>query len=147
MGIGRTKDMKYYVDKNGCFICTSHYLDKDGYPKFKRNNTSYYMHRYVYEENFGEIPKGLIVRHMCDNTSCINPKHLILGTNKDNSEDMVMRKRSSTGVKNGQNKLSETEVIEIKNSDLSQMKLSKTYSVSQKTIWDIKNKFTWSWLE
>ena len=36
---------------------------------------------------------GNIVRHTCDNRRCINPKHLVLGTHKDNSQDMVQRGR------------------------------------------------------
>jgi hypothetical protein len=64
-------------------------------------------HRKVYEESYGPIPKGLMVRHTCDNRSCVNPKHLILGTAKQNSQDMVDRNRQAKGSKIGNSILTE----------------------------------------
>lgn len=53
-----------------------------------RNET---VHRVSYEVFNGEIPKGLLVRHSCDNRKCCNPAHLSVGTHKDNLQDAVDR--------------------------------------------------------
>jgi hypothetical protein len=45
----------------------------------------------------GEIPDGYYIMHTCDNPSCINPDHLISGTQSDNIKDMVKKKRFRLG--------------------------------------------------
>lgn len=58
-----------------------------GYGQFTRNRKYWTTHRYVYTMVFGDIPKGLVVRHLCHNTKCCNPEHLSIGTQKDNWYD------------------------------------------------------------
>lgn len=40
-------------------------------------------------------PAGAVVRHTCDNEACINPGHLIVGTQKENIEDCIRRGRKT----------------------------------------------------
>lgn len=53
-------------------------------------------HRIAWEIKNGPIPKGMCVLHRCDNPSCVNPKHLYLGTHADNMRDIALRERNST---------------------------------------------------
>ena len=90
-----TRLIEYEINNDGCWICTSHKRDKNGYPVIVRNRKHWRGHRYSYTINKGNIPEGLVVRHTCDNPNCINPSHLILGTQKDNVHDMFDRERKS----------------------------------------------------
>jgi hypothetical protein len=53
-----------------------------------------YAHRYSWELHYGPIPDGLWVLHHCDNTICVRPDHLFLGTAADNVADMLTKGRA-----------------------------------------------------
>jgi hypothetical protein len=48
-------------------------------------------HRAAYLLLVGAFPKDLEVCHHCDNKRCINPKHLFLGTQRENVEDYIRK--------------------------------------------------------
>lgn len=52
-------------------------------------------HRASYLLFIGDIPEGLQVCHRCDNTSCVNPNHLFLGTAQENTDVKLKKKRSA----------------------------------------------------
>lgn len=52
-------------------------------------------HRLSFHIAFGVDPGALCVLHKCDNPACANPKHLFLGTRRDNMEDMRRKERGS----------------------------------------------------
>lgn len=149
-----SKEVIIEIQENGCWKCLSHCTDKDGYVRIRYNGKHDRLFRVLYQQKYGEIPKGLVLRHLCNNAWCVNVEHLKVGTHKENTEDMINCGRSLkgknnfkiNGIKNGSNKLTEEEVKEIYLSDLSYNKLSKIYNVTSTNISYIKNKRQWKWL-
>jgi hypothetical protein len=81
------------VDKTQtCWLWTGA-VDKDGYgfitgPDGRKSST----HRLSFLIASGELPSG-VVRHSCDVRTCVNPAHLLPGSQADNVADCVERGR------------------------------------------------------
>lgn len=130
--------------KGECVECTSHVICGTGYPNVRRNGKYQKLSRYLYAKKYGNIPKGKVIRHTCDNRWCVNIDHLIIGTQKQNIQDAVERKRMAQGEKHYCAKLTVVQVKEIKNTpSLSIGQLGNKYNVSPTTIYDIRRGKTW----
>lgn len=147
-GINR-KNIKYYVNEKGCWICVSHALDKDGYPLFTHPITKklIHIHRYMYEQRFGDL-KDLYCCHKCDTPLCINPDHIFLGTAKTNAEDCLKKGRHTDkhGEKHHLAKLTEHDVLEIRKDVRPKSQIAKEYGVSWSCIYDVKKRRRWGYL-
>jgi hypothetical protein len=97
----------------GCWEWTGR-KDQHGRGNIKWNGTPTKAPRVAWMLTHGPIPDGGLVCHSCDNPSCVNTDHLFLGTHRANMDDMVAKGRQPQGVRNGQSKLSERDVIEIR---------------------------------
>ena len=68
---------------------------KQGYGKFWAkyvHDGTLLSHRVSWMlENNRWLDSDVVVRHTCDNPSCVNPNHLIIGTQKDNEQDTYNR--------------------------------------------------------
>lgn len=129
-------------------------LLRGGYGIFCFKRRRRLSHRVSYELAFGEIPKGLLVCHKCDNRKCVRPDHLFLGTHADNAHDMHMKGRQAkpeqtkhVGEDNGSAKLTSAQAREIRfryqNEKTSHRKLGKEYGVSQTVIRHIVIGLAW----
>ena len=58
-------------------------------------------HRYSWKLAHGYLADDVKVRHNCDNPPCVNPHHLLLGTQADNIRDAVARGRMAGGERHG----------------------------------------------
>jgi hypothetical protein len=110
-------------------------------------------HRMAWILTYGEIPDGLLVCHHCDNSLCVRPEHLFLGTQKDNIHDAWKKERAKSNwphrirESHGRAKLTEKEVSGIRNEYLTSKttyrKLADKYKVSQANIWSIVKNRSW----
>lgn len=101
-------------------------------------------HRLSFETFVGPIPPGFYVCHKCDNPSCVNPKHLFLGTPQENSDDCTKKDRNCKGEEKPLSKLSEEQALEIfNNRTMTNRALAKVYGVHHSTIGTIRRGKAW----
>lgn len=126
---------------SGCWVWTA--SGKNGYGCLDGK----YAHRLSYQWHKGEIPEGMQVMHSCDNRLCVNPDHLSLGTNKDNSNDMMAKGRHRTTPKSGESahnsRLTKEAVRQIRASTAPISFLAKVHGVHKTTISDVRRNKTW----
>lgn len=140
-----------HVEKtDGCWNWTG-FLNWAGYGRLSVGNRKMRSaHRLSFEMHGGEIPRGMVVMHTCDNPACVNPGHLLLGTMKDNTQDMLAKGRGNhrcpQGEGNPNNKLTADQAREAKFGPAMGSELARRFGVSQTTISDIRKGRIWGHL-
>lgn len=134
-------------------ICVEHTCpaDRDGYGQVKFKGKMYKAHRVAFAAANGTLDESLLVCHSCDNTKCINPKHLFQGTVKDNTQDMISKGRDRDrrvlnavkGEKHSSAKLTESIVLAVRADKRSAAKIAAELGVSSSCIEHIKARHTW----
>lgn len=126
------------------------YINPRGYGKLMHDLKSYRAHRIAYLIWKGNIPQNKEVCHTCDNTKCINPNHLFLGTHSENMQDMADKKRNPTlllkGSEKPKSKLNEVKIRSIKRllaKKWKQRDIAKRFGVHQTVIKSINLNRTW----
>jgi hypothetical protein len=142
----KPKEITWAINERGCWICTSHPRDKDGYTTKWVNGTNKKIHRLMYELHRGIIPPNMCVCHVCDEPACINPSHLWLGTKDDNMHDRDKKGRTTCGEKHHSAKLTGSQVLEIRSISDTQQEIAKKYGIAQNTVSKIKKRKTWKHL-
>lgn len=84
---------------DGCWLWTGATF-RNGYGMFNAGRVSggrqdtRYAHKTAYELTHGVVPKGYVVMHSCDVKACCNPAHLSAGTQAENVQQGVERRRA-----------------------------------------------------
>lgn len=119
----------------------------NGYGRFWDGSRHIYAHRFSYELAGGAIPEKYHCCHHCDTPSCVNPKHIFVGTPKDNMVDRDKKGRMDIRHLQVPRKLSVQSVIAIRSAyrsgGVSQSTLANKYQVNQSVISRIVNCKDW----
>lgn len=169
---GYSSTLKYRfwnkVNKNGtipnhmpelgrCWIWTGCALLK-GYGQIRIGGVGSPMHlahRVSWIIAHGAIPDGFNVLHKCDNSGCVRPDHLWIGTQMDNVVDMISKGRQNTalrakGMANGNAKLTDEDVMIIRamyvRNECGYARISKLFGVSTQAIRSIILNLGWKHL-
>src|SRR5262249_52220205 len=114
---------------------------KRGYGRTGRQGRNYVAHRLAYETWIGPIPQGLQVQHLCNNRSCCNPAHLVVGTNAANVYHSITSGRTKT-------KLTPRQAAQVKwlalHSRMTLVAIGKLYGVAADRVAKIKKGRAWA---
>lgn len=102
------------VQINGCWDWQRGTIGDGGYGQIWTSKGSEMTHRAAWRLFYGEIPEGRWVLHKCDRPICCNPEHLFLGDIVTNTKDRHAKGRDASGQRNGNAKLTDAQVVEIR---------------------------------
>jgi len=108
----------------------------EGYGNYWDGERHVGAHRVSFKLEHGD-PGDDLVRHTCDNPSCVNPAHLLAGDHEDNARDREERNpRDRSGENAGRAQLTEEQVREIKDrlEEDTQKQLAEEFGVSRSAI-------------
>ncbi len=133
----------------GCWIWTGG-IGRGGYGRIYDNatKTTRYAHVISWEETNGPVPAEQLILHSCDTPSCINPRHLFLGTHADNRHDADQKGRSAkpVGETNPAAKLTREQAAAIKVDRRAQRVIAADYGINQQHVSRIKRGERWAHL-
>lgn len=124
--------------------------DRDGYGQFSIRALGHSMlaHRYSKAIVMGRLlSTEEHVLHTCDNPSCVNPKHLVIGTPVSNRKDCVSKNRQAKGEKCARSKLTKDQVLLIRQlhatGKYTTLALGKQFGVHNSAIGYIVRRLVW----
>lgn len=128
-----------------CWLWTGAPAD-DGYGQFKVERKTVRAHRFSYTLHYGVEPGDLCVCHACDTPLCVRPAHLFLGTQQDNENDKLAKKRQALGEKNGNavlDALAVQRLRELRAAGSSYRVLATEFGLDHTTVAQIVRRKTW----
>lgn len=151
--IGHDAEARFWakVDKvpSGCWEWTGYVTPEPdgGYGQFGISSGNMVRaHRVAWIIERGPLGKGQCVCHRCDNRRCVNPDHLFIGTQADNTKDRCVKGRSAAGSRHGKTKLHEDDVVMIRSmrrAGATRRELADAFGVGWSCIKGIETGRTW----
>lgn len=113
----------------------------NGYCRIWSGRKGHYLHRLVLERKLGrKLLPGMVARHLCHVGRCIEPEHLVEGTDLDNATDSRVDGRSGK-------RLTEALALEIRErfalGDETAASLARAYGVTPPAISRLLARETW----
>lgn len=135
----------YIISNNGCWEWQKGFNSK-GYPTLYHFGKKRYAHRLSYSHhNNVDIDSLDVVMHTCDNPKCINPAHLVGGSQKDNIHDMIAKDRHLYGERRAM-RFTEKDVLTILSmakNGIKQKEIISKFNSTQSSISAITCRRTW----
>jgi hypothetical protein len=97
--IGTTQQLflqKIKISRSGCWLWTGA-KNHSGRGHARVNKKLITAPRLAWKLFKGDFSRHLYICHKCDNPTCVNPKHLFLGTQLDNVQDSIKKGRFGAG--------------------------------------------------
>jgi hypothetical protein len=132
------------VTESGCWLWLGP-LVAEGYGITFYRGKNRRVHRIVYQDRVGDLSDHQMLCHSCDVMCCCNPDHLYKGTSQSNVNDMISRGRHIIvrGERNGQAKLTASQVRAIRASSEHYKVLAARYGVHPMTIYKVRDRSRW----
>lgn len=145
------------VDRNasggepGCWLWKAA-VGSHGYGAFGVTHDDVLLaHRVAYALERGESPERGVLRHTCDTPRCVNPDHLIHGSQSENLSDAVERGGYGVGEDHQNAELTETDIREIRerysSGNETQAEIADDFDIARPTVSDIVRGRRWSHVE
>lgn len=140
---------------SGCWLWSGAQQGTTGYGKVRAGGKLRRAHREAFAAHNGlGSTENIVVRHTCDTPLCVNPAHLLSGTQADNVRDKVERgrQRGAKGEAHGHSKLTEADIRAIRAAYVYRSKehnlcaLAQQFGVSHFAIHQIVRRKGWKHL-
>lgn len=120
-----------------------------GYHAFTAGGIRHLAHRWYWQQLNNRVltPKELVL-HKCDNKKCVNPKHLYVGSTRDNAIDAIKRLKPTRycGVQHCKAKLTVAKVLKLRKlyGKYNYIELASLFNVHKNTIRAAVVGITWN---
>jgi HNH endonuclease len=132
----------HHVDKKSDAECWNWLgrLDKNGYGSLRTPQTQLRAHRVSFQIHNSTKIEGLIVRHLCNNPSCVNPAHLASGTQTDNMRDRELAGNVPRNETHPNMKFTDDVVEQVRNLTGTYKEIGAKFGMSESQVGNIKRK-------